>query len=33
MEIDWTKENICYIANEIIDIPENINSQDLRKKI
>ena len=33
MEIDWAKEHICYITNEVIDIPETINTQELRKKI
>ena len=32
-DIDWEKSNICYIANEIVDIPDNINFQELRKKI
>lgn len=33
LEIDWTKKNICLIANEMIDIEETCDPQKLRKKI
>ena len=32
IEIDWSRDNICYIANENINT-EEINQQELRKKI
>lgn len=32
MNIDWVKENICFIANEIVD-DKNLDEKKLRKKI